>query len=172
MDAVPVIVLSVVGDEHEKVAALDAGADDYVTKPFGVDELLARLRAALRRARRRRSEPVIEVGELRIDLEAREVIDRRRPGSADAARVRAAAPARPNEGKLLTHQAILREVWGQAYARRVALPARLRLAAATEARARPRAASLHPHGARCRLPARRSGLETFLSRRARSLSTA
>ena len=59
----PIIVLSVVGDESEKVAALDAGADDYVTKPFGVDELLARLRAALRRAEPS-SEPVLEIGEL------------------------------------------------------------------------------------------------------------
>ena len=66
--AVPVIVLSVVGDESEKVAALDAGADDYVTKPFGVDELLARLRAALRRGGPS-SEPVLEIGELRVDIE-------------------------------------------------------------------------------------------------------
>ncbi len=64
----PVIVLSVVGDETEKVAALDAGADDYVTKPFGVDELLARLRAALRRVDAP-SEPVVELDDLRIDLE-------------------------------------------------------------------------------------------------------
>ena len=68
----PVIVLSVVGDEAEKVAALDAGADDYVTKPFGIDELLARLRAALRRADAP-AEPVVEIGELRIDLEKRAV---------------------------------------------------------------------------------------------------
>ena len=60
----PVIVLSAVGEEREKVAALDAGADDYVTKPFGVDELLARLRAVLRRVAPA-AEPVIEVGELR-----------------------------------------------------------------------------------------------------------
>ncbi len=69
---VPVIVLSVVDDEREKVAALDAGADDYVTKPFGVDELLARLRAALRRADPS-AEPVLVIGDLKIDLEAREV---------------------------------------------------------------------------------------------------
>src|SRR5439155_17339035 len=66
----PIIVLSVVGDETEKVAALDAGADDYVTKPFGVGELLARLRAALRRAEPS-TEPVLEIGGLRVDLEAR-----------------------------------------------------------------------------------------------------
>ena len=74
---VPVIVLSVVGDESEKVAALDAGADDYVTKPFGVDELLARLRAALRRVEPS-PEPVLEIGELRVDLEKREVTFARR----------------------------------------------------------------------------------------------
>ena len=64
MDDAPVIVLSAVGEEREKIAALDAGADDYVTKPFSVDELLARLRAVLRRAGRP-GEPVIEIGELR-----------------------------------------------------------------------------------------------------------
>ena len=67
---VPVVVLSALGDEREKVAALDAGADDYVTKPFGVEELLARLRAVLRRAAPPGS-PVIEVGELRLDLDKR-----------------------------------------------------------------------------------------------------
>ena len=67
---VPVIVLSAVGEEAEKVAALDAGADDYVTKPFGIDELLARLRAALRRATQA-TEPLVEIGDLRIDLEKR-----------------------------------------------------------------------------------------------------
>src|SRR5215475_1235066 len=65
----PVIVLSAVGDEHEKIAALDAGADDYVTKPVGIDELLARLRAVLRRARPP-EEPLITLGELEIDLQA------------------------------------------------------------------------------------------------------
>src|SRR6266511_6487613 len=67
----PVLVLSVVGEERDKVAALDAGADDYVTKPFGMDELLARLRAALRRAGP--GEPVLRIGELEIDLEKRAV---------------------------------------------------------------------------------------------------
>ncbi|MDX6486445.1 MAG: two-component system, OmpR family, operon response regulator KdpE [Gaiellaceae bacterium] len=113
--AVPVIVLSVVGDENEKVAALDAGADDYVTKPFGVEELLARLRAALRRADPS-TEPVIELGELRIDLEARDVTlagarVALTPHEYDLLRLLAR-----NEGKLLTHKTILREVWGDAYA--------------------------------------------------------
>ena len=110
----PVLVLSVVGDEAEKVAALDAGADDYVQKPFGIDELLARLRALLRRAAPS-GEPVLEVGELAIDLEKRLVtVSGRRvqltPNEFDLLRVLA-----QNEGKLMTHPAILREVWGPSY---------------------------------------------------------
>jgi two-component system KDP operon response regulator KdpE len=110
----PILVLSVVGDEPEKVAALDVGADDYVQKPFGIDELLARLRALLRRATPS-GEPVLEVGELVIDLEKRLVtIGGRRvqltPNEFDLLRVLA-----QNEGKLMTHPAILREVWGPAY---------------------------------------------------------
>ena len=68
----PILVLSAVGEEKEKIAALDAGADDYVTKPFSGDELLARLRAALRRTAPS-GEPVIEVGELRLDRDKRSV---------------------------------------------------------------------------------------------------
>jgi two-component system, OmpR family, KDP operon response regulator KdpE len=112
---VPVIVLSVVGDEHEKVAALDAGADDYVTKPFGVDELLARLRAALRRADPS-PEPVLEVGDLRIDLEARAVSSAGSPIQLTPHEYALLTLLARNEGKLMTHQAILREVWGKAYA--------------------------------------------------------
>ncbi len=112
---VPVIVLSVVGDELEKVAALDAGADDYVTKPFGVDELLARLRAALRRAEPS-PEPVLSIGELRIDLEAHDVTFAGRPVQLTPHEYKLLGLLARNEGKLLTHQAILREVWGRAYA--------------------------------------------------------
>jgi two-component system, OmpR family, KDP operon response regulator KdpE len=110
----PVLILSAVGEERDKVAALDAGADDYVTKPFGVDELLARLRASLRRATSP-GEPVLEIGELRIDLDKRAV---HRSGELlqltphEFALLRLFAL---NEGKLLTHQTILREVWGAAY---------------------------------------------------------
>ena len=112
--AAPILVLSVVGDESEKVAALDAGADDYVQKPFGIDELLARLRALLRRAGPS-TEPVLEVGELVIDLDKRLVtVEGRRvqltPNEFELLRVLA-----QNEGKLMTHPAILREVWGPAY---------------------------------------------------------
>jgi two-component system, OmpR family, KDP operon response regulator KdpE len=112
--AAPILVLSVVGDEAEKVAALDAGADDYVQKPFGIDELLARLRALLRRAGPS-TDPVLEVGELVIDLDKRLVtVGGRRvpltPNEFELLRVLA-----QNEGKLMTHPAILREVWGPAY---------------------------------------------------------
>jgi len=110
----PILVLSVVGDEAEKVAALDAGADDYVQKPFGIDELLARLRALLRRAGPS-TDPVLEVGELVIDIDKRLVtVEGRRvqltPNEFELLRVLA-----QNEGKLMTHPAILREVWGPAY---------------------------------------------------------
>jgi two-component system, OmpR family, KDP operon response regulator KdpE len=112
--SVPVIVLSVVGEETEKVAALDAGADDYVTKPFGIDELLARLRAAMRRVEPS-AEPVVELGELRVDLEKRAVSVAGRPVQLtphEFALLRALARS---PGKLLTHSALLREVWGRGY---------------------------------------------------------
>jgi two-component system, OmpR family, KDP operon response regulator KdpE len=111
---VPVIVLSAVGEEAEKVAALDAGADDYVTKPFSVDELLARLRAVLRRSAPS-LDPVIEVGELAIDVPNRTVKRNANrvkltPHEFDLLRVLA-----QNRGKLLTHRMLLREVWGPSY---------------------------------------------------------
>jgi two-component system KDP operon response regulator KdpE len=112
---VPILVLSAVGEEQEKIAALDAGADDYVTKPFSGDELLARLRAALRRTRPS-TQPVVEIGDLRIDLERRQVtMDDEEiqltPIEYDLLRLLA-----ENEGKLMTHPTILREIWGPAYA--------------------------------------------------------
>jgi two-component system KDP operon response regulator KdpE len=112
---VPVILLSVVGDESEKVAALDAGADDYVTKPFGVEELLARIRAALRRTEGE-SEPVREVGELRVDIAGREVTFGGRPVQLTPHEFTLLSLLVRNEGKLLTHKTILEEVWGHAYA--------------------------------------------------------
>jgi two-component system KDP operon response regulator KdpE len=110
----PVIVLSAVGDEREKVAALDAGADDYVTKPVGIDELIARLRAVLRRAVPS-GEPVLTIGELELDLDKRELRVSGKavhltPHQFELLRVLAR-----NEGKLLTHRAILQEVWGPGY---------------------------------------------------------
>jgi two-component system KDP operon response regulator KdpE len=112
--SVPIVVLSAVGEESEKIAALDAGADDYVTKPFSGDELLARVRAQLRRAAPV-TRPVLEIGDLRIDLEKRLVtmngeLVSLTPIEYDLLRLFAS-----NEGKLLTHPTILREIWGPAY---------------------------------------------------------
>jgi len=112
--SVPIIVLSVVGEESEKVAALDAGADDYVTKPFSVEELLARLRAALRRADAP-AEPVVEVGDLRIDLEKRAVSVAGEPVQLTPHEFALLRVLARNPGKLLTHGMLLREVWGRGY---------------------------------------------------------
>jgi two-component system KDP operon response regulator KdpE len=111
---VPILVLSAVGEESEKVAALDAGADDYVTKPFGTDELLARLRAALRRVSPDDG-PVLEIGELSLDLEKRAVTMAGEPVSLTPNEYALLRLFAQNEGKLLTHPTILREVWGPAY---------------------------------------------------------
>jgi two-component system KDP operon response regulator KdpE len=110
----PVILLSAVGDESDKVAALDAGADDYVTKPFGIEELLARLRAALRRSTSSR-EPMLEVGELKLDLEKRLASFDGRTLTLTPHEFNLLRYFMQNEGKLLTHPAILREVWGPQY---------------------------------------------------------
>jgi two-component system KDP operon response regulator KdpE len=112
--AIPILVLSAVGEEQEKIAALDAGADDYVTKPFSGDELLARLRAALRRAAPS-ARPVLEIGELRIDLEKRAVTVAGEPVALTPIEYDLLRLLAQNEGKLLTHPAILREIWGPAY---------------------------------------------------------
>jgi two-component system KDP operon response regulator KdpE len=112
--AAPILVLSAVGDEQEKVAALDAGADDYVTKPFGMDELLARLRASLRRAAPATA-PVLRIGELVVDLEKRSVTVAGRPVSLTPNEFELLRFFAQNEGKLLTHPMILREVWGPRY---------------------------------------------------------
>jgi len=111
----PIIVLSAVGDEEAKVRALSAGADDYVTKPFGPPELIARLQAALRRATPQASEPVIEADGLVVDLAARSV---RRDGEAvhltptEFELLRALVA---NRGRLMTHRSLLVEVWGVEY---------------------------------------------------------
>ena len=111
----PILVLSAVGEEEQKVRALQAGADDYITKPFGSRELVARLQAALRRGGRSEEEPRITAGELEIDLAARAV---RRGGELvhltpiefDLLRVLVR-----NRGRLMTHRALLSEVWGPEY---------------------------------------------------------
>jgi len=111
----PILVLSAMGEEEQKVRALEAGADDYITKPFGTRELVARLHAALRRAQRVEEEPTLEVGGLRIDLAARVVC---RDGTAihltpiefDLLRTLVR-----NRGRLMTHRKLLAEVWGPQY---------------------------------------------------------
>ncbi len=111
----PILVLSAVGDEREKVRALDAGADDYVTKPFGNEELLARLRAVLRRAGEDPTEPAIEVDGLVVDVAAHRVVRdgeevHLTPIEFDLLRVLAV-----NRGRLVTQRQLLREVWGPGY---------------------------------------------------------
>ena len=110
----PILVLSAVGEEKEKIEALDAGADDYVTKPFSGDELLARLRAALRRAAPS-PEPLVEVGELRIDLEKRAVTMAGAPVALTPIEYDLLRLLVENQGKLLTHPMILRAIWGPAF---------------------------------------------------------
>jgi two-component system KDP operon response regulator KdpE len=111
----PILVLSAVGDEREKVRALDAGADDYVTKPFGTDELMARLRAVLRRSAETGGSPVLEIGQLTVDLADRRVtrdgLDvHLTPIEFDLLRVLA-----QHRGRLITHRQLLHEVWGPEY---------------------------------------------------------
>jgi two-component system, OmpR family, KDP operon response regulator KdpE len=111
----PIIVLSALGDEREKVKALDAGADDYVTKPFGTEELLARLRAVLRRRGDGQPAPRVEIDDLVIDMAKRSVTREGKevhltPIEFDLMRVLA-----QNVGRLVTHRQLLREVWGPAY---------------------------------------------------------
>jgi two-component system, OmpR family, KDP operon response regulator KdpE len=110
----PVIVLSAVGEEQEKVAALDAGADDYVTKPVGIDELLARLRAALRRTSVS-GKPVITIGELVVDMQKRTVSVAGKPVHLTPHQYELLRLLALNEGKLLTQRTLLQEVWGPGY---------------------------------------------------------
>jgi two-component system KDP operon response regulator KdpE len=111
----PVIILSVRGHEEDKIAALDAGADDYLTKPFGMGELLARLRVALRRASQPTGESVFRSGELTVDLMRRQVTVSGReaqltPTEYDLLRILVT-----HAGQVLTHRHLLREVWGVGY---------------------------------------------------------
>jgi two-component system KDP operon response regulator KdpE len=112
---IPTIILSVRGQEADKIAALDAGADDYLTKPFGVGELLARMRVALRRASQSGVQPAFASGDLAVDL-ARRVVTmagqevQLTPTEYDLLRVLVT-----HAGKVLTHRQLLREVWGVGY---------------------------------------------------------
>ncbi|MGZ4103773.1 MAG: response regulator [Actinomycetota bacterium] len=112
----PVIVLSAREEQADKVAALDAGADDYVSKPFGIEELLARLRATLRRTRPAEpASPVLRFGELEVDLVRRLVTRAGQPVHVTPTEYSLLEAMVTNPGKLLTHQWLLRKVWGRGY---------------------------------------------------------
>lgn len=108
----PILILSARGEEAQKVLALDQGADDYITKPFGTAELLARIRVALRHAGGQANAPVVEVGDLRIDLERRLIIRSAEeihltPTEYEVLKFLAGHP-----GKIITHRMLLQHVWG------------------------------------------------------------
>jgi two-component system KDP operon response regulator KdpE len=112
---VPIIVLSVRDTEADKVAALDAGADDYVTKPFGMDELLARLRAALRRVIPAAEQPTIETGDFTIDLAAKRVTRNGKEVRLTPTEWQLVEVLVRNRGKLVPQHQLLEEVWGPEY---------------------------------------------------------
>ena len=113
---VPIIVLSVRGEEKTKVEALDAGADDYMTKPFGIDELLARIRAALRRKPATDSNAqILEAGDFRIDLDAHTATQAGKELRLTPKEFDLLVHLMRNAGKVLTHRALLGAVWGGEY---------------------------------------------------------
>ena len=111
---IPIVIVSARGKEQDKVVALDAGADDYLTKPFGVGELLARVRVALRHraVTADTGESVFESGELRVDMVRREVFVRDKPVHLTPNEYRLLTVLIRNAGKVMTHRQLLREVWG------------------------------------------------------------
>ena len=113
---VPIIVLSARADEADKIAALDAGADDYVTKPFGVGELLARVRAAMRRsARSEDGGQTFALGAITVDLAARRVERAGEPVHLTPLEYRLLAQLVRHAGKVLTHRQLLKDVWGPSH---------------------------------------------------------
>ena len=117
---VPIIVLSGKRYESDKVAALDAGADDYVTKPYGVEELLARVRVALRHAERvpdSDDEPLFESGDLRLDCVRRQVFVQGNEVRLTPIEYRLLTTLARQAGRVMTHRQLLKEVWGPEYAR-------------------------------------------------------
>ena len=155
---VPIIVLSARGQEQDKIAALDAGADDYVAKPFGVGELLARLRVSLRHAERtvrEVGEAVFTAGDLEVNASQRRVLVGGKEIHLTPIEYRLLATMVKHAGKVVTHRQLLREVWGPPSADQGALPPRLHGPAPPKDRGRSRAAPAPAHRARDRLPPRR-----------------
>jgi two-component system KDP operon response regulator KdpE len=113
--SIPILILSAREAQAEKVAALDAGADDYVTKPFGMDELLARLRAALRRAAPIQEAPVIDTPDFRIDLNGKRIVSAAGEVRLTPIEWHLVEVLARNAGKLVTARQLLEEVWGPAY---------------------------------------------------------
>ena len=150
--ATPIIVLSVWGAEHQKVAALDAGADDYVTKPFGMDELLARLRAAVRRAVPAPDEPVVSTPDFTVDLAAKRVVEGRGRRPAHADRVAAPRDPGPQPGPADHPEAAPAGRVGPGLRLGVQLPARLRRPAPPQAGTGAVPPPLPAHRARHGLP--------------------
>jgi two-component system KDP operon response regulator KdpE len=112
---IPIIVISVREQENDKIAALDAGADDYLTKPFGAGELLARIRVALRRSGQTESEPVFISGNLKVDLTLRNVTVAEQPITLTPTEYDLLKTFIKHAGKVLTHRQLLRTVWGNTY---------------------------------------------------------
>ena len=113
--AIPIIILSVREHENDKIAALDAGADDYLTKPFGIGELMARMRVALRRTVQDTNEPVFESDGLMMDFVHREVKIKEQPVTLTPTEYDLLRTLIKNAGKVLTHRQLLRTIWGNAY---------------------------------------------------------
>ena len=109
---IPIIVVSVRDQEEDKIAALDAGADDYLTKPFGVGELTARVRAALRRSAHAESEPVFQKDDLRVDLARRNVESHGQPIALTPTEYDILRLLVQHAGKVLTHQQLIHSIWG------------------------------------------------------------
>ena len=112
---IPIIILSVREHENDKIAALDAGADDYLTKPFGIGELMARIRVAERRSSQTESDPIFQVGDLQVDLSHRSVTVRGEPVTLTPIEYDILRNLVSHSGKVLTHGQLLRAVWGNAY---------------------------------------------------------
>ena len=114
ISTVPIIVLSVKGEERTKVEALDSGADDYVTKPFGIDELLARVRAALRRGSSEDDTASFDAGDFRVDLEARRVHARGQEVRLTPKEFELFVYLARHPNRVITHRTLLEAVWGEA----------------------------------------------------------